>query len=149
MALPVIGIAADHAGYLLKQELCGVLKQAGWQVRDFGTHGEAACDYPDVIVPCAQALARGEFERAIVICGSGIGASISANKVRGVRAALCLEAGQAENSRRHNNANCLVLAARERTNEQNAELVRIWLDAPFDGGRHDRRIRKIHQLTQC
>jgi ribose 5-phosphate isomerase B len=149
VAFQVIGIASDHAGFELKAELTALLKEKGWQVRDFGTHSAESCDYPDTIVQCAQALARGELGRALVICGSGIGASICANKVPGVRAALCLEPSQAEFCRRHNRADCLVLAARERSLEENRRLLEIWLEAPFDGGRHQNRIEKIHRLTQC
>ncbi|MFA7332569.1 MAG: RpiB/LacA/LacB family sugar-phosphate isomerase [Candidatus Delongbacteria bacterium] len=149
MAAGVIGLAADHAAWDLKRALAARLHALGWTVRDFGTHGPAACDYPDVVVPCAQALARGELDLAVVACGSGIGASISANKVQGVRAALCLEPEQARLSRRHNDARCLVLAARLRDEEQNLALLEAWLAEDFEGGRHERRIRLLHELTQC
>jgi len=143
----VIGVACDHAAFELKQAVVEALKAAGWLVRDFGARSAEAVDYPDTVVPCAEALGRGELERAVVMCGSGVGASICANKVAGVRAALCLEPGQAETARRHNDANCLALAGRLRPVERNLELLAAWLAAGFDGGRHARRVDKIHRLT--
>jgi len=145
----VIGVAGDHAAVETRQAVIALLKERGLQVRDFGTHDRESCDYPDFVIPCAEALARGELDRAVVFCGSGIGASICANKVRGVRAALCLEAEQAALCRKHNDANCLALAGRLRSIEQNLEYVRIWLEAEFEGGRHERRIGKLHERTGC
>lgn len=149
VAVGTIGLAADHAAWDLKNALAERLSGLGWLVRDFGTHSTEACDYPDVVVPCAQALARGELDLAVVACGSGVGASISANKVRGVRAALCLEEEQARLSRRHNNAQCLVLSSRLRSVEQNLLMLEAWLAESFEGGRHERRIQRLHDLTQC
>lgn len=145
----MIGVASDHAAWELKGRVVEALQAAGWQVRDFGAHGPEPCDYPDTILPCAEALAAGELELAVVMCGSGIGASIAANKVRGVRAALCLEPEQAELARRHNDANCLALAGRQRGADFNLDLLRRWLDAEFEGGRHARRVAKIHERTGC
>jgi ribose 5-phosphate isomerase B len=145
----VIGLAADHAAFELKGALAARLKGLGWTVRDFGTHGPEACDYPAFVVPCARALAAGELELAVAACGSGVGASISANKVKGVRAALCLEPEQAALARQHNDARCLVLSARLRSTEQNLALLEAWLGAAFEGGRHEGRIRLIHELTGC
>ena len=149
MAAGVMGLAADHAAFELKGELTAWLKARGWTVRDFGTHSPEAVDYPDVVLPCARALAAGELQGAVVACGSGIGAAICANKVPGVRAALCLEPEQAALARRHNNADCLVLAGRLRSTAQNIALLEAWLTASFEGGRHERRVRKIHQATRC
>ena len=149
MAAPIIGIASDHAAFDLKGRLCAFLKEQGAMVRDFGPHSPEACDYPAFVVPCAQALASGELDLAVVACGSGIGASISANKVKGVRAALCLEVEQGILSRQHTDARCLVLAARLRGMEQNLAIVEAWLAAAFEGGRHQRRIELLHQLTAC
>jgi len=149
VAVGVIGLAADHAAVELKARLAAYLAERGWMVRDFGAHGAEPCDYPIHVVPCAQALARGELDLAVVACGSGVGASICANKVRGVRAALCLEPEQAALARRHNDARCLALAARLRRPEENLALLAAWLDAAFEGGRHERRVRLIHELTDC
>ncbi len=149
MAPPVIGIASDHAAFDLKAKLCALFKERGFQVRDFGPHTADSCDYPAHVVPCAVALGAGELDLAVVACGSGVGASISANKVKGVRAALCLEVEQGALSRQHNDARCLVLAARLRTEEQNLAIVEAWLAASFEGGRHLRRIELLHQLTAC
>ncbi len=141
----VIGLATDHAAWEFKLRLAAWFKEQGAIVRDFGCHGPDSCDYPQVIFPCVRALAKGEFELAVVACGSGIGASIVANKVPGVRAALCLEVEQGSLSRQHNNANCLVLAARLRSEEQNLHILQHWLEAEFEGGRHARRVEQIHQ----
>ena len=149
MAAGVIGLAADHAAFELKRELAAWLKERGWTVRDFGAHSSEAVDYPDLVVPCARALAAGELQLAVVACGSGIGASICANKVAGVRAALCLEPDQARLSRQHNDANCLALSGRLRSAAQNLALLEAWLGAAFEGGRHAERVRKIHESTQC
>jgi len=149
MAAPLIGLASDHAAHALKASLCAFFKQRGFQVRDFGPHTDEACDYPAFVVPCARALAAGELDLAVVACGSGVGASISANKVAGVRAALCLEVEQGALCRQHNDARCLVLAARLRSTEHNLAIVEAWLDASFEGGRHQRRIDLLHQMTGC
>jgi ribose 5-phosphate isomerase B len=145
----MIGVASDHAAFELKAAVVAALKAAGHELRDFGTHSPESCDYPDTVLPCAEALGRGELELAVVMCGSGLGASIAANKVRGVRAALCLEPEQAGLARRHNDANCLALSGRLRSIGQNLELLGCWLDAAFEGGRHQRRVDKIHRRTGC
>ena len=140
-----IGLATDHAAWELKLALAAWFRERGCVVRDFGCHGPESCDYPVAIYPCVRALARGECDLAVVACGSGIGASIVANKVPGVRAALCLEEEQGSLSRQHNNANCLVLSARLRSEEQNLRILQHWLEAEFEGGRHTRRVELIHQ----
>ncbi len=146
---PVIGVASDHAGVDLRHAVIQHLKDKGWTVRDFGCQGQESMDYPDTVIPCAQALGRGEVERAVVICGSGIGASISANKVAGVRCALCLSEEMGRLGRQHNDANCLGLAARLNSEEANLVTLEAWLQTPFEGGRHTRRIEKLHRLSGC
>jgi ribose 5-phosphate isomerase B len=149
VAAEIIGLASDHAAYELKAALTVYLKNAGFQVRDFGTHSAESCNYPEFIYSCTAALKRGEIKRAIVACGSGIGASICANKTHKTRAALCLEAEQAEMSRRHNDANCLVLAGRIRSIKQNIAMADVWLKTEFDGGRHAERIELLQKLSDC
>lgn len=143
-----IAIASDHAGFELKQALVAFLNNAGHQVQDLGPSDQSAVDYPDTIAPAAQQVATGLAERGIVICGSGIGASIVANKVRGVRAALCNDLYDAEYSRLHNNANVLALGARKLHEEKAVEILIKWLSTPFEGGRHQRRVDKISDLEQ-
>lgn len=145
----VIGVAADHAAFEARLAVIRHLLGLGWQVRDFGCLEPDPMDYPDTVVPCARALARGELDRAIVLCGSGIGASISANKVAGVRCALCLDEEMGRLSRRHNDARCLALSGRLRSIEQNLAIVDAWLDTDFEGGRHQARLDKLHGMTGC
>jgi ribose 5-phosphate isomerase B len=138
-----LAIASDHAGYALKE----ALKQAfsEHEFVDFGTHSEDSMDYPDAGYPAALAVAHAECEMGILICGSGIGMSITANKVPGIRAALCYLKDVAELSRMHNDANVLVLAGRFTAEAYAIEIVRTWLFTPFEGGRHQNRLNKIHQ----
>jgi len=143
-----IAMASDHAAYTLKEYLKAYLIEQGYEVMDFGTHSEESMDYPDTIKLAARAVAHGQVDRGIVMCGSGIGASIVANKVIGIRAALCLDEYSAEYSRRHNDANVMVLAGRRTPPEQAKKLVAIWLSTEFEGGRHSRRIEKIHELER-
>lgn len=137
-------IASDHAGFLLKKELVRFLQNSGHEVKDMGTDSEESMDYPDTIIPAAKAVASGEVERGIIICGSGIGASIAANKITGVRAALCSDRYDAEYSRMHNDANIIALAARKMNEDKAVELLIKWLSTPFEGGRHQRRLDKIN-----
>ncbi|MCA9782264.1 MAG: RpiB/LacA/LacB family sugar-phosphate isomerase [Calditrichaeota bacterium] len=146
---PVIGVAADHAAHEARLAVIQALMDRGFQVRDFGAHEPVAMDYPDSIVPCARALSHGEVHLAVVLCGSGIGASICANKLKGVRCALCLEVESARLSRLHNDSNCLALAGRMRSVEENLRILATWLDTSFEGGRHTRRLEKLHGLTGC
>ncbi|MFN4215844.1 MAG: ribose 5-phosphate isomerase B [Brevinematales bacterium] len=143
-----IAIASDHAAYSLKEHLKNYLTNTGHEIIDFGTHSEESMDYPDTIKLAARAVAKHEVDRGIVLCGSGIGASIVANKIRGIRAALCLDEYSAEYSRRHNDANVMVLGGRRTTPEEAEKLVDIWLSTAFEGGRHIRRIEKIHIIEQ-
>ena len=138
-----IGIGADHAGYEYKERIKAWLTERGHQVRDFGTDSEDSVDYPDFVRPVAEAVAAGEVERGIVLGGSGNGEAMVANRVPGVRCALAWNAESARLGRAHNDANALSLGQRMMSADEALELVRIWLETPFDGGRHDRRIRKI------
>jgi len=136
-----IALASDHAGFCLKEKIKAALPELDWQ--DFGAFSQDAVDYPETGRPAAEAVASGICEKGILICGSGIGMSIVANKVKGIRAALCWMPEIAELSRKHNNANVLVLAGRFTTIETALEIIKVWLDTPFEGGRHQRRIDKI------
>lgn len=138
-----IAIASDHAGFVYKEQIRRMLAAAGHEVRDFGTDSEEPVDYPLFIRPAAQAVARGECERGIVLGGSGNGEAIVSNRLPGIRCTVCWNAQSAELARRHNDANMLALGQRMMPLETALEIVRIWLDAPFDGGRHLRRIRMI------
>lgn len=138
-----IAIASDHAGFVYKEEIRRMLAAAGHEVRDFGTDSEEPVDYPLFIRPAAQAVARGECERGIVLGGSGNGEAIVSNRLPGIRCTVCWNVQSAELARRHNDANMLALGQRMMPLETALEIVRIWLDAPFDGGRHLRRIRMI------
>jgi len=142
----VVAIAADHGGYELKEQLKGYLRDWGYTVLDLGTDSTAAVDYPDFAEAVANALARGEAWRGIVIDSAGIGSSIAANKVPGVRAALCYDKATARNSREHNDANVLSLGARMVSPEVAREILAVWLETPFAGGRHQRRVDKIHSI---
>lgn len=136
-------IGADHAGFPLKEALKPLLAEMGFAVTDAGTDSERPSDYPDFGARVAKAVSTGLFPRGIVICGSGIGMSIVANRFPGVRAALCLDAETARLSRLHNDANVLALAGRKTDPERAREIVRVWLTTPFEGGRHQQRLDKI------
>jgi ribose 5-phosphate isomerase B len=138
-----IAIASDHAGYRYKEEIRRFLEGQGHEVRDFGTHSEESVDYPVFIRPAAEAVARGEHERGIVLGGSGNGEAMAANRVRGVRCALCWSAESARLARQHNDANMISLGQRLIPLETALEIVRIWLETPFEGGRHVRRIQLL------
>jgi ribose 5-phosphate isomerase B len=138
-----IAIGTDHAGYRYKEKIKGFLTEAGHEVQDFGTFSDESCDYPDFIFPVAKAVAVGEFERGIVLGGSGNGEAIAANKVKGIRCAVCWNTLSAEMARRHNDANVLSLGERMIYEDQLEAIVTTWLETPFDGGRHERRIQKI------
>ncbi len=138
-----IAIGSDHAGFQYKQQIGVFLTGLGHTVIDFGAHSEEPVDYPLFIRPVAEAVARGEFERGIVLGGSGNGEAIVANRVKGVRCALCWNVESARLGRQHNNANVISLGQRMLTIETALEIVRVWLDTPFEGGRHQRRIDLI------
>ena len=138
-----IAIASDHAGFIYKEDIKKFLAKKGYEVKDFGTNSAQSCDYPDFIRPAAEAVAAGQFERAIVLGGSGNGEAMVANKVAGVRCALCWDLRSARLSREHNNANVLSLGERMMAVSEALEIVELWLDTPFEGGRHQNRIDKI------
>jgi ribose 5-phosphate isomerase B len=138
-----IAIGSDHAGYAYKELLKSFLISLGHQVRDFGTDSPEPVDYPQYIRPVAEAVANGEFERGIVLGGSGNGEAIVANKVRGIRCALCWSEQTARWSREHNDANVLSIGERTISPELAVEIVRVWLNTPFAGGRHARRVGQI------
>lgn len=138
-----IGIGSDHAGYRYKEEIKRWLAEQGHEVKDFGTKSEMTVDYPAFVRPVAEAVARGEIERGIVLGGSGNGEAMVANRVRGVRCALCWNEDSARLGREHNDANVLSLGQRMMQLEAALALVRVFLDTPFEGGRHVRRIQMI------
>jgi ribose 5-phosphate isomerase B len=138
-----IAIGSDHAGFRLKEIIKNFLKTKGIEVEDFGTHTEESVDYPDYAFKVAEAVSTGEFDFGILVCGTGIGMSISANKVKGIRAALCNDLYTAHASREHNNANVLCMGGRVVGDEVAKEIVNTFLNAKFEGGRHERRINKI------
>lgn len=138
-----IAIGSDHAGFGYKEKIKALLLAAGHTVRDFGTHSDAPCDYPDFIRPVAEAVARGEFERGIVLGGSGNGEAIVANRVKGVRCGLCWNEQVAVWNRSHNDGNVLSLGQRTISEDEAFKIVNTWLATEFEGGRHLGRIRKI------
>jgi ribose 5-phosphate isomerase B len=139
-----IAIASDHAGFRYKQAIIAHLRAGGYAVQDFGTNSAEACDYPVFIRPCAEAVARAEFDRGIVLGGSGNGEAIVANKVRGVRCALVFSEDTARWGREHNNANCIAIGERTVSADFALKLVDIFLTTAFDvGGRHERRVNLI------
>ena len=141
-----ISIGSDHAGFRYKTLLAEHLKALGHDVVDFGTDSTAPCDYPDFIHPAAAAVASGECERGIVLGGSGNGEAMTANRHKGVRCALCWNEDSAHLGRQHNDANVLSLGQRMITLETALEVVQIWLETAFEGGRHQRRIEMIDQV---
>ena len=138
-----IAIGSDHAGFRYKEAIKELLRNLQHEVTDFGTHSEEPVDYPLFIRPVAEAVARGEFERGIVLGGSGNGEAITANRVRGIRCALCWNIESAKLARQHNNANVLSLGERMMTLETALKIVHVWLDTSFEGGRHQWRIDLI------
>ena len=144
----IIAMASDHGGYLLKEHIKKYLTEQGHEVRDFGCNSLESCDYPIFGAQAARAVAAGECERGIVICTTGIGISITANKIKGIRCALCSEPLSAEMTRRHNNANMLAMGA-GMTGEKLAErIVDTFLTAEFEGGRHQRRVDEVMALEE-
>ena len=141
-----LAMACDHGGFNLKSDLMAWLTEQGHQVEDFGCYGSDSCDYADFAGPAAQAVAEGRCERGIVICTTGIGVSITANKVPGIRCALCSEPWSAEMTRRHNDANMLALGAGVVGPLMARQVVQAFLTHAFEGGRHQRRIDKISAL---
>ena len=138
-----IGIACDHAAYELKEFLVGYLSTKGFEVEDFGTYSEESCDYPDFAHALGEAIDNGELERGVALCGSGEGISMTLNKHQSVRAALCWIPEIAKLSRQHNNSNVLSMPARFITNDEALEMLNVWLETEFEGGRHQRRLDKM------
>lgn len=141
-----IAIGCDHAGLALKKEILPVLKELSVDWEDFGTDIEESVDYPDFGEKVSRAVSNGKLEKGILICGTGIGMSIVANKFPGVRASLCSETYSAKMSRLHNDANVLILPGRLIDNETAREIVKVWFTTPFEGGRHQRRLDKIKAI---
>lgn len=138
-----IAIGSDHAGFRYKEEIRKFLEEGGHEVKDFGTHSGESVDYPVFIRPVAEAVARGEFERGIVLGGSGNGEAITANRVRGVRCGLCWNLESAKLNRLHNDGNVLSLGERMIPLQTALDIVDLWLKTPFEGGRHENRVRLI------
>ncbi len=143
-----VAIGSDHGGFQLKRALLPVLEELGLAVKDVGVHEEKPVDYPDIAVAVAQCICAGQASRGIIIDGAGIGSCMAANKVGGIRAALCYDVASARNSREHNNANVLTLGGRLLTGSQAETVLRTWLATPFAGGRHQARVDKIMEIER-
>lgn len=143
-----IGIGSDHGGFGLKEEIKKYFDENNIEYIDYGTNSMESVDYPDYAKKVAEAVVNEEVERAILICGTGIGISIAANKVKGIRCALCSDTYSARMSMEHNNSNILALGARVIGVDLAIEIVSTWLDAKFQGGRHERRVKKICEVSE-
>lgn len=143
-----VSLGCDHAGFALKEMAASWLREAGHEVIDEGTHSGDSCDYPDFALRVARRVASGEAERGIAICATGIGMAMCANKVPGIRAAVCNDLYTARFSRLHNDANVLALGARVVGPGLAEEIVRVWMETPFEGGRHSRRVEKIAEAEK-
>ena len=141
-----ISIGCDHAGFEVKEMILNLLNEMGYEMIDFGTNSSESVDYPIYGIKVGESVATKQVDRGIVVCGSGIGISIAANKVTGVRAALCSTVEHAVLSRKHNNANVLAIGARLTNNQQVKEIVINWLNTSFEGGRHQERINLIEKI---
>ena len=146
--ISTIALGADHAGFQLKEAIKGWLIEQGYQVVDHGTHSTESVDYPDYAAQVAEAVADHKVERGVLVCGTGIGMTITANKVPGVRAALCSDLYTARMSREHNDANVLTLGGRLMGHEMALDILKMWLGTDFAGDRHRRRIAKIAELER-
>jgi ribose 5-phosphate isomerase B len=144
----MIALGADHAGWQLKEEIKAWLLERGAELLDFGTHSPDPVDYPDYAAQVAEAVAAGKATRGVLVCGTGIGMAMAANKVPGVRAAFCPDLFTARMSREHNDANVLALGGRLTGRELALEIVEMWLRAEFQGGRHARRVGKLVEVEQ-
>lgn len=141
----MIAIGADHGGFELKEYIKKHLDEMGVEYKDYGTYSEASIDYPDCAAPVCKAVQDGTAEKGILICGTGIGISMAANKYKGIRAALCGDVFSAKMSKQHNNANILCMGGRVTGRELAFMILDTWLETEFEGGRHEARIAKIHQ----
>ncbi len=144
----IIAIGADHGGYELKETVKVYLEGKTYRVRDYGTDSKESVDYPDFGLKVAEAVVKGEAETGILICTTGIGQSMTANKVPGVRAALCLNEDQAKFSRLHNDANIIVFGAKYTSTEKAQKMLDIWFKFSFEGGRHQKRVDKINKIEK-
>ena len=142
----MIALACDHSALEMKQEIMGLLDEMKLTYKDFGTFDNGSCDYPVYGYKAAMAVASGECDRGIIICGTGVGISLAANKVKGIRCVVCSEPYSAQMSRMHNNANMLAFGARVIGPELAKMITRVWLETPFEGGRHERRVDLITQI---
>lgn len=140
-------IGSDHAGYAMKEYIKLELEKLGVEYKDIGTNSADSVDYPIYTARVAKAVANGEYTRGIAICGSGLGASMTANRYKGIRAAFCTTEEMARLSRQHNNANILILGGRITPVDTASKVLRIWLEEEFEGGRHERRIKLIDEVT--
>lgn len=143
-----ISIGADHRGYKTKEFIKEKLKEKGYEIIDFGTNSEESMDYPDVAIPVAEAVKNGKTDRGILFCSSGVGMSITANKVKGVKAVLCYSQKIAEYSRLHNNTNVFCSGADYFDKNELLEMIEIWLKTEFEAGRHERRLGKIENYEK-
>lgn len=144
---PTVGIGSDHAGYALKEELLSVLRDDGYEIKDCGTFSLESVDYPDIAVTVAKAVSAGDFDKGILVCGTGIGVSIAANKVKGIRAAATSDTFSARMARAHNDANIVCMGARVVGPGLAHDIAKAFLDTDFeDGSRHERRVNKINAL---
>lgn len=144
----MIALASDHGGYELKEAIKAELIAQGYECKDFGTYSTESCHYPEFAAAAARSVASGECEKGIVICTTGIGVSIVANKIRGIRCALCGDVLTAEMTRRHNNSNMLAMGAGIIGKNLALKIVSVWLNTEYEGGRHDRRLEMIAELEQ-
>lgn len=143
-----IAIGSDHGGFNLKESIIKFLKEENIEFKDFGCYSKDSVDYPDIAFPLAEAVSKKEYDKGIVICGTGIGVSIVANKVKGIRAALCNDCFSAKASIEHNNANILAIGERVTGPGLAVEIAKTWLKAEFEGGRHNRRVEKIRNIEE-
>ncbi len=144
----MIAVCCDHGGLSLKKEVLRHLEEKGLEYKDFGTNSPESCDYPDIVKPLCQAIQRGECDKGVIICGTGIGISMAANKMKGIRAALCHDSFSAEFTRRHNDSNIIAFGARVIGPGLALQLLDIFLNTPFEGGRHAVRVQKMMALEQ-
>ncbi len=147
-SVEIIAIGSDHAGYVMKEYLKKKLVEWGYELKDFGTFSDESMDYPDPIHPLASSIEHGKYRRGIIICGSGNGVAMVANKYPHVRAAICWEEEITKLARKHNDANIISIPARFVSNVHAADFVRLFLNTEFEGGRHERRVKKISVLIQ-
>ncbi|MEM9411864.1 MAG: ribose 5-phosphate isomerase B [Planctomycetota bacterium] len=142
----IVSIGSDHRGIQQRANISNAIESCGHTCVDHGTHSTDSFDYPDIVVPVCESVIQGKSDRAIMICGTGIGVSIAANKIPGIRAAVCHDLHTAKLSRSHNDANVLCMAAEAISPERMKEMITLWLSVEFEGGRHGRRIEKIHKI---